>query len=137
MNSDDIFEMKELPKSIICIGGGYIGVEMAQIMAALGVKVTLVARGVILKHIDRDIIKELMDNMKKLGVEVILHAPHKRVSKQSDGSLTLALDVHEGKDKLNAEKILLAMGRPPNVDGLNLKKTNIKHENGFIIVDEF
>lgn len=61
---------------MICIGGGYIGVEMAQIMAALGVKVTLVARGVILKHIDRDIIDELMTNMKKLGVEIRLNAPH-------------------------------------------------------------
>lgn len=68
--------MEELPKSMICIGGGYIGVEMAQIMAALGVKVTLVARGVILKHIDRDIIDELMTNMKKLGVEIRLNAPH-------------------------------------------------------------
>lgn len=66
---------------MICIGGGYIGVEMAQIMAALGVKVTLVTRGVILKHIDRDIIEELMTNMKKLGVEIRLNAPHNSVTK--------------------------------------------------------
>jgi pyruvate/2-oxoglutarate dehydrogenase complex dihydrolipoamide dehydrogenase (E3) component len=74
--------MSELPKSVICIGGGYIGVEMAQIMAALGVKVTLVTRGVILKHIDRDIIQELMNNMKKLGVDIILQAPQKSVKKE-------------------------------------------------------
>lgn len=106
-------------------------------MAALGVKVTLVARGVILKHIDRDIIEELMSNMKKLGVEIILKAPHKSVKKEKDGSLTLQLDVLEGDDKIRADKILLAMGRPPNVDSLNLKKTNIKNENGFITVDEY
>ena len=82
ITSDDFFEMSELPKSVICIGGGYIGVEMAQIMAALGVKVTLVTRGIILKHIDRDIIQELMNNMKKLGVDIILQAPHKSVKKE-------------------------------------------------------
>ena len=64
---------------MICIGGGYIGVEMAQIMAAFGVKVTLVVRGIILKHIDRDIIAELMINMKKLGVDIRLGSPHKSV----------------------------------------------------------
>jgi pyruvate/2-oxoglutarate dehydrogenase complex dihydrolipoamide dehydrogenase (E3) component len=108
---------------MVCIGGGYIGVEMAQIMAALGVKVTLVTRGIILKHIDRDIIQELMNNMKKLGVEIILNAPHKSVKKEKNGSLTLQLDVLEGNDKVNAEKILIALGRPPNVDGLCLNKT--------------
>ena len=137
INSDHFFEMSELPKSMICIGGGYIGVEMAQIMAALGVKVTLVTRGVILKHIDRDIIQELMNNMKKLGVEIILNAPHKRIHKEPNGTLTLSLDVAEGKDKVNADKILLAVGRPPNVDSLCLDKTQIKHQKGFITVDEF
>jgi len=130
--------MEELPKSMICIGGGYIGVEMAQIMAALGVKVTLVARGVILKHIDRDIIEELMTNMKKLGVEIRLNAPHNSVTKNSNGSLTLKLDVLEGADKINTDKILLAMGRPPNVDGLTLKNTEVKIDKaGAVVVDEY
>lgn len=123
MNSDSFFEMTELPKSIVCIGGGYIGVEMAQIMAAFGVKVTLVVRRIILKHIDRDIIAELMINMKKLGVDIRLSSPHKSVTKEADGSLTLQLDVLEGEDKIRADKILIALGRPPNVEGLSLDKT--------------
>jgi glutathione reductase (NADPH) len=106
-------------------------------MAALGVKVTLVTRGVILKHIDRDIIEELMTNMKKLGVEIRLNAPHNSVTKNSDGSLSLKLDVLEGADKITAEKILLATGRPPNVDGLTLKNTEIKTDKGAVVVDEY
>jgi len=51
--------------------------------------------------------------------------------------LTLHLDVLEGNDKVRAEKILLALGRPPNVDALALSKTKIKHDKGFVTVDEF
>jgi glutathione reductase (NADPH) len=80
MTSDDFFEMSELPKSIVCVGGGYIGVEMAQIMAALGVKTTLVVRSEILRQLDRDIVDELMKNMEKLGVEIRLNSPHKAVT---------------------------------------------------------
>lgn len=117
--------MTELPKSIVCVGGGYIGVEMAQIMAALGVKVTLVTRGTILKNIDRDIIEELMNNMKKLGVEIMLNSPHKSVKKEKDGSLTLHLDVLKGNDKVSADQVLLALGRPANLEALGLKQTKI------------
>jgi pyruvate/2-oxoglutarate dehydrogenase complex dihydrolipoamide dehydrogenase (E3) component len=59
------------------------------------------------------------------------------VKKEKDGSLTLQLDVLEGRDKLRADKILLAVGRPPNVDSLALKNTKIIHEKGFVTVDEF
>ena len=85
MTSDGFFEMNELPKSIICIGGGYIGVEMAQIMAALGVKTTLVVRSTILKQLDRDVVDELMKNMEKLGVEIRLNSPHRSVRQEDDG----------------------------------------------------
>jgi len=57
MNSDDFFEMEELPEKMVVIGGGYIGVELAQILAAFGVKITLVVRSVILRFLDRDIVE--------------------------------------------------------------------------------
>ena len=52
MNSDDIFAMEELPESMIVLGGGYIGVELAQIMQALGVSTTVLARGAMLRAVD-------------------------------------------------------------------------------------
>ena len=79
MTSDDFFEMKELPKSMVFIGGGYIGVELAQIMAALGVKVTLVVRSIILRQCDRDIIELLMKTMEFHGIDVRLNTKHKHV----------------------------------------------------------
>jgi glutathione reductase (NADPH) len=138
MNSNDFFEMSELPKSIICIGGGYIGVELAQIMAAFGVKVTLVTRGDILKHLDRDIVEKLMESMRKLGVEIMLNRPHKAVTQHENGSLILHLHAKEGElNQLASDKILLAMGRPPNVLALGLENTGIKVQNNFLAVDEF
>lgn len=62
------------------MGGGYIGVELAQIWAALGVKVTLVVRSIVLRFVDRDIIDVLMAEMVKLGVELKLDSPHESVT---------------------------------------------------------
>lgn len=58
---------------------------MAQIMAALGVKTTLVVRSTILKQLDRDVVDELMKNMEKLGVEIRLNSPHRSVRQEDDG----------------------------------------------------
>lgn len=97
MSSDDFFEMDKLPKSMIFVGGGYIGVELAQIMAAFGVQTTLITRGEILKQLDRDIVEKLMESMKKLGIEIILGIQHKGVTQNSDdGSLTLHLHSKQG-----------------------------------------
>lgn len=63
MTSDGFFEMETLPKSMVFIGGGYIATELAQIMAAMGVKVTMLVRSMILRQCDRDIIDLLMKNM--------------------------------------------------------------------------
>lgn len=64
-------------------------------MAAFGVKVTLVTRGVILKQLDRDIVDKLMENMKNLGIEIILNAPFKGVTQHED-NLVLHLNAKEG-----------------------------------------
>lgn len=88
--------MEDLPKSMIFVGGGYIGVELAQIMAGFGVETTLVVRSQVLKQIDRDIVDHLLKNMKHLGVTVLTESPHRKVTKNEDGSLTIHLDVKEG-----------------------------------------
>jgi pyruvate/2-oxoglutarate dehydrogenase complex dihydrolipoamide dehydrogenase (E3) component len=79
-----------------------------------------------------------MTNMKKLGLEIRLESPHKSVTQEPDGSLTLHLDVGEFKSsKINTDRILLALGRPPCVAGLGLENTDIRTKNGVVIVDEF
>jgi glutathione reductase (NADPH) len=138
ITSDGFFEMSELPKRMVCIGGGYIGVECAQIMAALGVKVTLVVRSMILKQIDRDIIEVLMKNLEILGVEVRTNSPHKTVAQEADGTLTLHLDTDDHKtNRINTDCILIALGRPPLIDNLCLENTGVKTQKGVVVVDEY
>ena len=76
MNSDDFFEMETLPERMVVIGGGYIGIELAQILQAFGVKVTLLIRSIPLRFIDSDITDVLVESMIKLGIDVRLNSPH-------------------------------------------------------------
>ena len=144
MNSDDFFSMEELPESMIFVGGGYIGCELACIMQALGVQTTIVTRSKILKQLDDDISQRLLANLKHLGVTLMLNSPHKKVTQEKNGSLTLHLvpgkEGEERPNKVTASRILLSMGRPPNVGPLELEEnTGVKLDprNGSILVDEF
>ena len=135
MTSDDFFDMDVLPESIVVIGGGYIGVELAQIMAAFGVRVTLVVRSIILRFCDRDIIDCLMENMRKLGVDIKLDSPHDSVvAVPEDGSLNVNL---RSGETINCKKCLVALGRPPNIEPLGLANTGVEVARGAIKVDEF
>lgn len=112
MNSDDVFTMEELPESMIVLGGGYIGVEMAQIFQALGVKVTLLVRAKLLRgHVDQELIPILVENMKKLGLDVRLDTPFNGVEKAGDN--LLQVNLADGSN-VQAQKVLQAIGRPPN-----------------------
>jgi len=117
MDSDGFFEMQTLPKRAVVIGGGYIGVELAQILHALGVKVTLIVRSLILKFVDRDIINVLQDNMRQLGSDLKLNSVHESVVKNEDDSLTVNL---KGGASIECDVCLVALGRPPNVAPLAL-----------------
>ena len=134
IDSDGFFAMEELPKRAVVIGGGYIGVELAQIFAAFGVKVTLIVRSIILRFCDRDIIEVLMENMRKLGVEIKLDASHREVVKNDDGSLTVKLA--DGSE-VPCDLCLCATGRPPNIEPLGLANTSVEVVKQAIKVDEF
>ena len=117
-SSDDIFSMEELPKSVIVLGGGYIGVEMSQIMQALGVQTTLVVRSQLLRgHVDQDLIPILMENMKKLHLDCRINTPFTGVEKLDNGMYRVNL---ADGTSIEAERVLSAIGRPPNVDSLQL-----------------
>lgn len=85
MTSDGFFEMETLPKSMVFIGGGYIATELAQIMAAMGVKVTMLVRSMILRQCDRDIIDLLMKNMEQTGIDIRLNTKFKHIVQDKDG----------------------------------------------------
>ena len=79
LNSDDIFAMKDLPNEIVVIGGGYVALEMSQILRSFGVNVTVVVRSSPLKFVDHEIVDVLLDEMEKSGIKVLLNAPHSKV----------------------------------------------------------
>jgi glutathione reductase (NADPH) len=134
MNSDDVFAMEKLPESIIVLGGGYIAVEMAQIMAAFGVKTTLLARNKMLTLVDQELIPILQNCMKKLNLDARLATPWNSVEKLPDGlyRVNLADGTH-----IDAHAVLSALGRPPNFAPLKLENAGVVIEKNAIKVDEY
>lgn len=120
---------------MIVLGGGYIGVEMAQIFQALGVKVTLLVRAKLLRgHVDQELIPILVENMKKLGLDVRLDTPFNGVEKAGDN--LLQVNLADGSN-VQAQKVLQAIGRPPNFQPLKLENAGVIVENNAIKVDDY
>ena len=135
LTSDDIFHIKKLPKDISILGGGYIAVEFACIMNGLGVKTTLIYRGErILKSFDQDLTNLLQEEMIKKGIDIKFNTNIEDITETKEG---LEIKVQQGLS-IKSECVLSALGRSPNVDKLNLHRTNVEQKkNGAIIVDEF
>jgi glutathione reductase (NADPH) len=135
-SSDDIFSMDDIPASMVVIGGGYIGIEMAQILQALGCKVTLVVRSQMLRgHVDQEIIPTLQENMTKLGLEYRVNCAHTSVEKINNCSYKVNL---KDGTSIEAERVLCAIGRPPNTEALKLENAGVKLDNkGAIQVDDY
>jgi glutathione reductase (NADPH) len=136
LTSRDIFHMETLPKQLTIVGGGYIGSEFSNIFATLGCQVNLVERSpLILEGFDRSIRKTLHQNLMEQGVRVLggtkLEAIHKT---ETSKKLTLS---GECNDTLIADTLLLALGRVPNLETLNLEAAGVKVEKGAIAVDDY
>ncbi|WP_417609354.1 dihydrolipoyl dehydrogenase family protein [Owenweeksia hongkongensis] len=134
LTNRNIFELTEQPKSLIIIGGGYIGLEFAQMFARIGTSVSVVNHGdKIVGREDDDIIELLQKKLEEEGVTFYLNKSPEKAIKESNGvSLTL-----EGGKTLKADKILVAAGRIPNSDHLGLEAAGIKvNDKGVIEVNE-
>ena len=118
---------------MIVLGGGYIAIEMAQIMQTMGVQTTMVARSKMLRMTDQELIPHLQHSAKQLGLDLRLDSPFTSVKKLDDG---FALVLKDGTE-LKADQILSAMGRPPNVEPLKLENAGVTTNKGAVVVDEF
>lgn len=131
--SNEVFELQRMPRSIMIVGGGYIGVEFAGIFRGLGADVTLVCRSDwLLRGFDRDVAIHLVDEMRKKGVVVRLTTDATSIEKQGDGLLASFGD----GTSVGIDCAMYAVGRKPSTDGLGLDAARVAlHADGAILVD--
>ncbi|MCO6385572.1 glutathione-disulfide reductase [Aliihoeflea sp. 40Bstr573] len=136
ITSDEAFHLTELPKSIAIVGGGYIGVEFANIFHGLGVETTLIYRGKeILGRFDKDLRTALHVEMEAKGITILCKEIFTKIDRRADGRL----EAHTNADRtLIVDQVMLAIGRQPNTAGLGLDKAGVKTgPKGEIFVDEY
>jgi glutathione reductase (NADPH) len=124
ISSNEAFHLPALPRDIVIQGGGYIAVEFACIFAGLGSKVTLVYRGEnILRGFDDDVRTHVRDEMQGRGIEVVLGELITGIDRQADGRLAATLT---GGRRIEADRVMFAIGRKPNVTGLGVERAGVK-----------
>ncbi|MGL5654542.1 MAG: glutathione-disulfide reductase [Vibrio sp.] len=134
IDSNGFFELTEQPKRVAVIGAGYIAVEIAGVLNALGTETHLFCRKQSpLRSFDPLIIDTLVEVMNAEGPQLHTHSVPKQVVKEADGSLTLHL---ENGQTYNVDTLIWAIGRHPATDAINLAATGVAtNEQGYIKVD--
>ena len=133
ITSNEVFHLDQLPERIVIAGGGYIANEFAGIFLEFGSKVTLVNRSdVLLRHYDQQIVDRLIQISVKEGIDFRFNAQIDRIEKNGE-KLSIAMT---GCDDLEADALLFATGRVPNVEGIGLEQAGVEvTERGAIKVD--
>lgn len=136
IDSTGALALTEIPKRLVCIGGGYIGLELASAYAKLGSKVTIVEMmDSVLPGFDADSVKIVARRLKKSGVETIFKAKAKGWERTDDG-LSVEIEVNGASQKLAADYVLVAVGRRPNSKGVGLENVGVEFAGSFVKVDK-
>ncbi|MDY6379630.1 MAG: dihydrolipoyl dehydrogenase [Bacteroidales bacterium] len=132
--STDALAATELPKSIIIVGGGVIGMEFATLYHELGVPVTVIeAMPTILPNLDQDIVNVLLEKYKKAGINILTST---KVESIEGGKVNVKSQISNDQLQISAERILVSVGRRANLQGLEALN-DLELNRGAIIVDEF
>ena len=137
IDSTGALALDSVPARMIVIGGGYIGLELGMVYAKFGSKVTVVeAMPRLLGTMDKDCVGVVERKLKKMGVEVMLNTKAKSWEDKGDRAV-LTVELEGGKTaQIDADKILMSIGRRPNSENLGLEALGVKVERGFIQVDD-
>jgi dihydrolipoamide dehydrogenase len=133
----EILSLKEMPKSLIIVGAGAVGVEFASIYRSFGCEVTIVEMLPRLVPVeDEEVSKELARVYRKRGIAFHTSAKVEKIEKTKSG-IAVTINAEGKQQKIEAEKILIAVGRKPRTENIGLEKTKIKPERGFIQTDSW
>ena len=130
--NETIFDLMERPDHLIIVGGGPIGMEMAQAHRRLGCKVTVLEGAKALGKDDPELAAIALDKLRGEGIEIVEGAMAEKVSGAKDGPIT----VHTNQGDFTGSHLLMAVGRKVNIDRLDLDKAKVAYERGGIRVDE-
>jgi len=136
IDSTGALDLESIPEKLLVIGGGYIGLEMGSVYAALGSQVTVVEMmDGLLTGIDRDLVRPLQHRIKNQFEEIHLSTKVSEI-KQVESKTHVTIENKSGTTQKVFDRILVSVGRAPNTDGLGLEKTQVKlNKKGFVIVD--
>ncbi len=136
LTSTTALELEKLPKSLLVIGGGYIGCELGQMFARAGVKVTIAVRRRLLPDAEPEISAALSEYFNEEGIAV-REGPSYRQIKQAAEGIALSVSTHGRTETITAERVLITTGRRPNTDDLGLAESGVDLlSNGGINVDD-
>ncbi|GJL78344.1 MAG: dihydrolipoyl dehydrogenase [Nitrospinaceae bacterium] len=137
LDSTSALELDVIPGSLLIVGGGYIGLEMGTVYAALGSRVTVVEMtSGLLPGVDRDLVRLLQARLKKDFENILLDTKVVDAKNNSQG-VTVVLESSTGKTEETFDRILVAVGRQPNSNGIGLESTQVKMDaKGFVHIDD-
>jgi pyruvate/2-oxoglutarate dehydrogenase complex dihydrolipoamide dehydrogenase (E3) component len=138
LNSTSIMELDVLPEHLLVLGGSYVGLEFAQMFRRFGSEVTVVELGgQLMGREDADIAEAVAGILREDGIEVLLEAKTRLAAQDDTTKIILTLDTSEGERTLEGSHLLVAAGRPPNTETLNLGAAGIETDRrGFIKANE-
>ncbi len=138
LDSTSIMELDEVPEHLLVLGGGYVGLEFAQMFRRFGSEVTIVQRGEqLLAREDEDIAEAVAEILREDGIEVLLETEALRAEQNKDGEIQLAVQTPDEERTLSGSHLLVAIGRPPNTDSLDLDAASVRADKrGFVEVNE-
>lgn len=137
IGSREALSLGDPPDRMVVVGGGYVGVEFADVFDAFGVEVTLVeALDTLLPGFDPELGEALAESFRERGIEVRTGSPVKELDRDAD-PMVLTLEGEDGDERLETNIVLMAVGRTPVLEEIGLGAAGVEVEDGFIAIDEW
>ncbi|MEJ7631792.1 MAG: mercuric reductase [Rubrobacteraceae bacterium] len=138
LDSTTIMELDEVPEKLLVLGGGYVGLEFAQMFRRFGSEVAIIQRGPqLLAREDTDVAEAVAEILREDGIEVLLETEAQSARQDESDVIHLTVGAPDGERTLSGSHLLVAAGRPPNTDLLNLEAAGVEtDERGFVKVND-